>query len=162
MYHRVQVRPMASKYNPFDFMAARQRGELVTEEDCNEFQMYNTCRYLSMEPRMRKYVHVLNDLQAQKLPKDLQARAFNTFNGVPLNLRWTRAKTEAVREKEEFIDHAMQITGMSRNCVKAALKNRLMDKDLIEEAYIKKFEPDKLRDRMQSEERQLKRQSRKK
>ena len=108
-----------SNYDPFRFMDERQAGNLVSEADCTEFQMFNTCRSLSMEPKMRKYVHILNALQFQKLPRDLQARAFNTFNGMQLNLKWIRAKTGQVREKEDFIDHVMKITGMSRNCVKS-------------------------------------------
>ena len=54
-----------STYDPFRFMEERQEGKQVTEADCNEFQMFNTCRYLSMSPNMRKYVHILNDLQFQ-------------------------------------------------------------------------------------------------
>lgn len=146
-----------STYDPFRFMDERKEGKQVTEADCNEFQMYNTCRYLSMDTRMRKYVRVLNDLQFQKLPKDLQARAFNTFNGMDLNLKWTRAKTGAVREKEEFIDHMMKITGMSRNCVKAAIRYGYVDRDEIEEAYMRKYEPEQMISRMQKEERQIKR-----
>lgn len=146
-----------STYDPFRFMEERQAGKQVTEADCNEFQMFNTCRYLSMAPNMRKYVHILNDLQFQKLPKDLQARSFNAFNGMNLNLRWTRAKTGAVCEKEEFIDHVMKITGMSRNCVKAAIRYGYVDKDEIEEAYMRKYEPEKMIARMQGEERQIKR-----
>ena len=146
-----------STYDPFRFMDERKEGKQVTEADCNEFQMYNTCRYLSMDTRMRKYVRVLNDLQFQKLPKDLQARAFNTFNGMDMNLKWTRAKTSAVREKEEFIDHMMKITGMSRNCVKAAIRYGYVDRDEIEEAYMRKYEPEKMISRMQKEERQIKR-----
>jgi hypothetical protein len=138
-------------------MDERKEGKQVTEADCNEFQMYNTCRYLSMDTRMRKYVKVLNDIQFQKLPKDLQARAFNTFNGMDMNLKWTRAKTSAVREKEEFIDHMMKITGMSRNCVKAAIRYGYVDRDEIEEAYMRKYEPEKMIARMQKEERQIKR-----
>jgi hypothetical protein len=138
-------------------MDERKEGKQVTEADCNEFQMYNTCRYLSMDTRMRKYVRVLNDLQFQKLPKDLQARAFNTFNGMDMNLKWTRAKTSAVREKEEFIDHMMKITGMSRNCVKAAIRYGYVDRDEIEEAYMRKYEPEQMISRMQKEERQIKR-----
>lgn len=146
-----------STYDPFRFMDERKEGKQVTEADCNEFQMYNTCRYLSMDTRMRKYVRVLNDLQFQKLPKDLQARAFNTFNGMDMNLKWTRAKTSAVREKEEFIDHMMKITGMSRNCVKAAIRYGYVDRDEIEEAYMRKYEPEQMISRMQKEERQIKR-----
>ena len=146
-----------STYDPFRFMDERKEGKQVTEADCNEFQMYNTCRYLSMDTRMRKYVRVLNDLQFQKLPKDLQARAFNTFNGMDMNLKWTRAKTGAVREKEEFIDHMMKITGMSRNCVKAAIRYGYVDRDEIEEAYMRKYEPEQMISRMQKEERQIKR-----
>ncbi len=146
-----------SNYDPFRFMDERQAGNLVSEADCTEFQMFNTCRYLSMEPKMRKYVHILNDLQFQKLPRDLQARAFNTFNGMQLNLKWTRAKTGQVREKEDFIDHVMKITGMSRNCVKAALRYGYVDRDEIEEAYMRRYEPEKMIARMQSEERQIKR-----
>ena len=44
-----------STYDPFRFMEERQEGKQVTEADCNEFQMFNTCRYLSMAPNMRKY-----------------------------------------------------------------------------------------------------------
>lgn len=146
-----------STYDPFRFMDERKEGKQVTEADCNEFQMYNTCRYLSMDPRMRKYVKVLNDLQFQKLPKDLQARAFNTFNGMDMNLKWTRAKASAVREKEDFIDHMMKITGMSRNCVKAAIRYGYVDRDEIEEAYMRKYEPEQMISRMQKEERQIKR-----
>jgi len=146
-----------STYDPFRFMEERKEGRQVTETDCNEFQMYNTCRYLSMDTRMRKYVRVLNDLQFQKLPKDLQARAFNTFNGMGLNLKWTRAKTGATREKEEFIDHMMKIAGMSRNCVKAALRYGFVDKDEIEEAYMRKYEPELMISRLNKEERQIKR-----
>ena len=146
-----------STYDPFRFMDERKEGKQVTEADCNEFQMYNTCRYLSMDTRMRKYVRVLNDLQFQKLPKDLQARAFNTFNGMDMNLKWTRAKTSAVREKEEFIDHMIKITGMSRNCVKAAIRYGYVDRDEIEEAYMRKYEPERMISRMQKEERQIKR-----
>ena len=146
-----------STYNPFQFMAERQEGKLVSEVDCNEFQMFNTCRHLSMEPKMRKYVHILNDLRFQKLPKDIQARAFNTFNGMQLNLRWTRPKTVVVREKEEFIDHVMKITGMSRNCVKAALRYGYVDKEEIEEAYMRRYEPEKMISRMNGEERQIRR-----
>ena len=138
-------------------MAERQEGKLVSEVDCNEFQMFNTCRHLSMEPKMRKYVHILNDLRFQKLPKDIQARAFNTFNGMQLNLRWTRPKTVVVREKEEFIDHVMKITGMSRNCVKAALRDGYVDKEEIEEAYMRRYEPEKMISRMNGEERQIRR-----
>jgi len=138
-------------------MADRQEGKLVSEVDCNEFQMFNTCRHLSMEPKMRKYVHILNDLRFQKLPKDIQARAFNAFNGMQLNLRWTRPKTVVVREKEEFIDHVMKITGMSRNCVKAALRYGYVDKEEIEEAYMRRYEPEKMISRMNGEERQIRR-----
>jgi hypothetical protein len=146
-----------STYDPFRFMDDRKAGTQVSEADCNEFQMYNTCRYLSMDTRMRKYVKVFNDIQFQKLPKDLQARAFNTFNGMDLNLRWTRAKTGATRNKEDFIDHMMKITGMSRNCVKAAIRYGYVDKDEIEEAYMRKYEPEKMIVRMQGEERAIKR-----
>ena len=156
--------PMAynNKYDPFRFMDERQAGKLVSESDCNKFQMFNTCRYLSMNPNMRKCVQILNDLQAQKLPKDLQARAFNAFNGMRLNLRWCRAKTETVREKDEFIEKAMAITGMTKNCVKAALRHGIVNKEWIEEAYMKKYEPEKLRDRMLGEERTMKRASKRK
>jgi hypothetical protein len=150
-----------STYDPFRFMDERKEGKQVTEADCNEFQMFNTCRYLSMDPNMRRYVRVLNDLQFQKLPKDLQARSFNSFNGMNLNLRWTRAKTGAVREKEEFIDHVMKITGMSRNCVKAAIRYGQVDRDEIEEAYMRKYEPEAMIGRMQKEERQIKRSTKK-
>lgn len=146
-----------SNYDPFRFMDERKEGKQVSEADCNEFQMFNTCRYLSMDPNMRRYVEILNDNQFQKLPKDMQARAFNAFNGVNLNLRWTRAKTAAVREKDEFIDHMMKITGMTRNCVKAALRYGFVNKDEIEEAYMRKYEPEKMIARMQGEERQIKR-----
>lgn len=150
------------KFDPFRFMNERQAGNQVTEADCRDFQMFNTCRNLSMDLRTRKYVTVLNDLQAQKLPKDLQARAFNTFNGMNLNLRWCRAKTEAIREKEDFINHMMQVTGMSRNCVKNALRFGFVDKDRIEEVYMRRYEPEKLAERMRSEERQMKRKARQK
>lgn len=146
-----------SNYDPFRFMDERKEGKQVSEADCNEFQMFNTCRYLSMDPNMRRYVEILNDNQFQKLPKDMQARAFNAFNGVNLNLRWTRAKTATVREKDEFIDHMMKITGMTRNCVKAALRYGFVNKDEIEEAYMRKYEPEKMIARMQGEERQIKR-----
>lgn len=146
-----------SNYDPFRFMDERKEGKQVSEADCNEFQMFNTCRYLSMDPNMRRYVEILNDNQFQKLPKDMQARAFNAFNGVNLNLRWTRAKTAVVREKDEFIDHMMKITGMTRNCVKAALRYGFVNKDEIEEAYMRKYEPEKMIARMQGEEHQIKR-----
>lgn len=146
-----------SNFDPFRFVDERQTGQQVSEADCNEFQMFTACRYLSMNPALRRYVEVLNDLQFQKLPKDLQARAFNAFNGANLNLRWTRAKTAVVREKDEFIDHMMKITGMSRNCAKAAIRYGFVDKDEIEEAYMRKYEPEKMIARMQGEERQIKR-----
>lgn len=146
-----------SNFDPFRFVDERQTGQQVSEADCNEFQMFTACRYLSMNPNLRRYVEILNDLQFQKLPKDLQARAFNAFNGANLNLRWTRAKTVAVREKDEFIEHMMKITGMSRNCVKAAIRYGFANKDEIEEAYMRKYEPEKMIARMQGKERQIKR-----
>lgn len=131
-------------FDPFKFLENRAANMTVTEAEQNDFVLYNVLQALSMDVHMLDTVSQLNDLSFSKLPRDIQARTFNSINGKRLNTRWCRAKTGTIQEKEDRIDHLMAVTGMSHSCAVNASKYGLVNWEDIEERYLRKFEPEKL------------------
>lgn len=131
-------------FDPFRFLEERRNGLPVTELDKDEFQLYNVVQAISMDQKMRKVAHELNELSFSHLPRDIQAMAIQGLNRVHMDTRWCRAKGTAIKEKKEQLDHIMKVTGLSNNDVVHTMRYGLFDLDKIEERYIRVFEPEKL------------------
>lgn len=131
-------------FDPFRFLEERRRGLPVTELDKDEFQLYNVVQAISMDPKMRRVAHELNEISFSHLPRDIQAMAIQGLNRVNVDIRWSRAKTSAIQEKKERIEHAMRVTGMSHNDVVHTMRYGLLDMDAIEERYVRIYEPEKI------------------
>lgn len=126
------------------FMEDRRNGLPVSELDKDEFQLYNVVQAVSMDPKMRKVAHELNELTFSRLPKDIQALAMQGLNCVRMDTRWSRVKTSAINEKKELVERIMKVTGLSHNDVVRSLPYRVFDLEKIEEKYIRLYEPEKI------------------
>ena len=126
------------------FLEDRRRGLPVSDLDKYEFQLYNVVQAVSMDPNMRKVAHEFNEISFSHLPRDIQAMAMQGLNLVRMDTRWCRAKTSAINEKKEQIDHIMKVTGLSSNDVIHTMRYGLFDLDKIEERYVRIYEPEKL------------------
>ena len=131
-------------FNAFDFLKARAKGLPVTETEKTDFAPYIVVQAVSMDPKMRKVAHEFNEISFHHLPRDIQAMAFQGLNRVRMDTRWCNARTSAMKEKKEQVDHAMAVTGLSHNDVKYAMKYGLLDMDDIEERYLRIYDPGKL------------------
>ena len=131
-------------FDPFRFLDERRQGLPVSELDKAEFLPFNTVQAVSMDPNLRKVAHEFNEISFHHLPKDIQAMAFQGLNRVRMDTRWCNAKTSAMKEKKEQVDHAMAVTRLSHNDVKYAMKYGLLDMDAIEERYLRIYDPGKL------------------
>lgn len=126
------------------FLEERKHGLPVSDADKRNFQLFNVVQALSMDPNMRRVAHDLNEISFSHLPRDIQAIAMQGLNKVRMDIRWSRAKTATIREKNERIEHAMKATGLSHNDIVASAKYGLIDFDALEDRYIRLYEPEKL------------------
>lgn len=126
------------------FLEERRQGLPVSELDKNEFQLFNVVQAVSMDPKMRKVAHELNEISFSHLPKDLQAMTMQGLNCVRMDTRWCRVKGSVLKEKKDQIDHIMKVTGLSNNDVVRSLPYGVFDLEKIEEQYIRLYEPEKL------------------
>lgn len=131
-------------FDPFRFLEERKNGLPVSELDKDEFQMYNVVQAISMDPKLRKVAHELNEISFSHLPRDIQAMALQGLNCVRMDTRWCRPKGSALKEKKEQVEHIMKVTGLSNNDVVRSMRYGVFDLDKIEEQYIRVFEPEKL------------------
>ena len=131
-------------FDPFRFLEERKNGLPVSELDKDEFQMYNVVQAISMDPKLRKVAHELNEISFSHLPRDIQAMALQGLNCVRMDTRWCRPKGSALKEKKEQVEHIMKVTGLSNNDVVRSMRYGVLDLDKIEEQYIRVFEPEKL------------------
>lgn len=131
-------------FDPFKFLEERRAGLRVNDVDKDEFVLYNVVQAVSMDYRFSRLTHLVNDISFSHLPKDIQAMAFNSLNNVKIDTRWHRAKSTAIKEKEENIMKAMTIMNTSHSNVESELKYNLLDMDAVTEAYTRRYEPEKL------------------
>ena len=135
--------PVAA-FDPFRFLEERRNCLPVSDMDKVEFQLYNVVQAVSMDPRMRKVTHELNELSFSHLPRDIQAMTMTGLNGVRMDTRWCRAKTSSLQERDSQIDHAMRVLNMPHHDVLEAQRYGLIKTDEVEDAYMRLYEPDKL------------------
>lgn len=128
---------------PFDaleFVANRNAGLKVSEQEIMDFLPYNAFQAISMDARFIKQVTALNTIEFSKLPKEAQAKIFNGFNNRGINVTWCRAKAADNAAKEKFIEKAMTIYKMPYNTVVECMRHGLLDINYIEETYACQYE----------------------
>lgn len=131
-------------FDPFRFLEERRNCLPVSDMDKVEFQLYNVVQAVSMDTRMRKITHELNEMSFSHLPRDIQAMALTGLNGVRMDTRWCRAKTSSLQERDSQIDHAMRVLKMPHHDVIEAQRYGLIKTEEVEDAYMWLYEPDKL------------------
>lgn len=131
-------------FDPFKFLEERRAGMPLSEEDKAEFVLYNVVQGMSMDYRYRRMTHMANDLSFSHLPRDIQAMAMRSLNNATIDTRWHRAKTTAIKDRDEEISKAMVILRMPHSSVVAAMQYNLIDMDAVNEAYTRRYEPQKL------------------
>lgn len=131
-------------FDPFRFLEERRHNLPVSDMDKVEFQLYNVVQAISMDPKMRKVAHELNEITFSHLPRDIQAMALTGLNGVYMDTRWCRAKTSSLQERDAQVDHTMKVMRMPHHDVLEAMRYGLVKTDAVEDAYLRLYEPEKL------------------
>ena len=131
-------------FDPFRFLEERRNGLPVTDIDKSEFVLYNVVQAVSMDQRYRNVAHALNEISFSHLPRDIQAMTLQGINRVRIDTRWSRAKTGSLKDRDDRIERAMRVFGMSHNDVVQAMRYNLVDHDAVEEKYYRMYDPAKL------------------
>lgn len=127
-------------FDPFEFVANRNAGMKVSDQECMEFVQYNAMQAISMDPRYRNMVVALNTVETSHLPKDIQAKLCNGFNGRAIDTRWCRAKTSDIAARDKFIDKVVAVYGIPYNDAMENIRHGLINRQYVEEAYAIRFE----------------------
>ena len=131
-------------FDPFRFLEERRNGLPVSDIDKSEFVLFNVVQAISMDQQYRAVAHALNELSFSHLPRDIQAMTLQGINRVRMDTRWCRAKGETLKGRDEKIERAMRVFGMSHHDVVQAMRYNLVDNDAVEEKYYRMYEPAKL------------------
>lgn len=132
-----------SKFNPFEFLKNRRNSVTPTDEELDTFDPYMTQMALSM----KGYVNVLdliNTTEFFNLPKDIQCKAYTSFDGYDLSAPWKKSKKTAIEKKDEYIQKLMTLYKMSRSEAESCIRFKTVDFDEIDDLYTRIYEPEKI------------------
>lgn len=132
-------------FNPFQFIENRQSSIEPTDNDIEHFNHFMAQRCLSMKPGYEVIANNMNTDQFFALPRHIQCYAYTSFDGSYLKAKWKLSKKIKSEEHKEMIKMVMKVLQCSRNDAECYLRHGNIDKEKIEEIYIKLYEPDKVK-----------------
>ena len=122
-------------FDAFEFVQNRAEGKRVSPIEASEFDAYKTIEVLSMDPNLIDWALRLNTIAVTKIPREMQAKVFNAFNCMKINVNWCRARIAEISARNALINKIMTVYSMSCNTATYLLDNNLVDEKYVEEQY---------------------------
>ena len=132
-------------FNPFQFIEARQYGSEPTDADLEHFNHFMAQRCLAMKKGFEDTANAMNTDQFFALPKYMQCYAYTSLDGQQLKAGWKLSKKSKSEDNNMMVKMVMTVLKCSRTSAECYLRNGNIDKDLMEEIYIKLYEPEKIK-----------------
>lgn len=131
-------------FNPFQFIENRQGSVEPSDNDIEHFNHFMAQRCLAMKQGFENTANAMNTEQFFALPKNIQCYAYTSFDGQYLKSKWKLSKRAKSEEHNDIVKKVMKVLECSRNDAECYLRYGNIDKEKLEEIYIKLYEPEKI------------------
>jgi len=132
-------------FNPFTFIEGRQHSLAPTDNDLENFNHFMTQRCIAMKKGYEDIANSMNTEQFFALPTNIQCYAYTSFDGNYLKAKWKLSKKAKVAEHSDMVKMVMKVLTCSRNDAECYIRHGNVDEQLMEDIYIKLYEPDKIK-----------------
>ena len=132
-------------FNPFSFIEQRQYGNEPTDADLEHFNHFMSQRCVAMKKGYETTANAMNTEQFFALPKHLQCYAYTALDGQSLKAKWKLSKKSKADEHNDMVKMVMKVLECSRTDSECYLRHGNIDKEKMEEIYIKLYEPEQIK-----------------
>lgn len=129
-----------TKFNHFDFIRDRRNGIEPSDEDMANFNLFMVQMILSMDNRYIDAWNAINTEHFFALPKKVQCLAMTTFDKVPLDTSWKKAKAGSTKKLKDQILMVMEVFDLSYNEADSCIKFSTVDMNEVEELHAQLFD----------------------
>jgi hypothetical protein len=145
---------MGLKFDVFSFMENRKYNTPLSHADSTKFDPYMTSMILSMYPNANNtgpkygaYLKSLNHLAFHRLDKNIQAKAYESFNGESLHrTQWLKKKATETDEYQNALKIS-KLLDLPHKTTLNAIKNKTIKVDECLDLYYRVYEPASFLDR---------------
>jgi len=134
-----------ANFNAFTFIGNRQAGVDPTHDDIEQFNHFMAQRCLAMKKGYEAHANGMNTDQFFALPKEIQCYAYTSFDGQYLSAKWKLSKKATADTHNDMVKMVMAVLACSRNDAECYLRHGNIDKEKMEEIYIKLYEPENIK-----------------
>ena len=134
------------RFDFFKYLDERRRSIPPSEVDIENFDPYMTQMGISMAKGMDGVLDRINTESFFKLTKRQQCLAFTALDGYDFRGAWQKTKKKSVsKTKDEFRDRIVKVFDCTENDANSYIEDGLLDKKVINELYLRAFEPENVK-----------------
>jgi hypothetical protein len=138
------------KFDAVDFLTTRRNKLPLSQDQLQHFQPFMVMKFVSMSSQFGsrdwKILMACNTLSWHRLPRDIQAMAWTTFDGRSFQGPWKLPKGGSGAKKDDSIIEKISVVyECSHNDAESMLNFKLIDIAKVESLYEKIADPDSIK-----------------